>query len=118
MFWCSQTNSYPEHNLSLRWDDRVIDLTMLFIVSNTAFLFGTGLLMRQVIKNRNVLDDYDVYGSFLNVVGMALGGVILVELNQWLSLALQLPTLIFWVIVTVLSVRRKMKGSVSKCVEQ
>ena len=93
----------------------MIDPSMLFNASNILFLLGTSLLIRAVLKNRNILKGYDWLGALLTLsamfcvqvayvvfIGMGLG-------SYWVSFVFSLPTVAYWVLVTVYSIRNKLK---------
>lgn len=76
---------------------------LLFNIANISFLIGTILLTRKVVKNRNVLRDFDAHGSSLNVIGMIVSVIALTELKFYTTIIISLPTLIFWVIASIYS---------------
>jgi hypothetical protein len=46
----------------------MINVALLFDIANGAFLIGTSLLIRGVLKNRKILNGYDPTGSFLTLI--------------------------------------------------
>lgn len=82
-----------------------ITIELLFNIANISFLIGTILLTRRIIKNRNVLRDFDAYGSSLNVIGMTITVIALVELRFYTTIIISLPTLMFWTIASIYSFR-------------
>lgn len=79
----------------------------LFNLANLSYLAGTLLLTRRVLKNRDTLKDYDFHGSVLNSIGMTMSAFILIELALYGTLILLMPTLLFWIIVSVYSFRNR-----------
>lgn len=84
-------------------------LDALFILSNTAFVMGTALLARKVIKNRNYLNDFDMVGSCLTEVGMLTTSIILIILHQYITLILSVPTVIFWMVASIYTTKKTLK---------
>lgn len=76
---------------------------LLFSLANLFYLSGTILLSRKVIKNRNTLKDFDLYGSTTNFVGMIVSVFALVELKSYIATIISLPTVLFWAIVAIYS---------------
>jgi hypothetical protein len=97
----------------------MIDPSMLFNISNILFLLGTSALIRAVLKNRNILKGYDWLGALLTLSAMAcVQGAYIVFIGQglgnyWVSFFFALPTVAYWVLVTVYSVKNKIqKGKI------
>jgi tellurite resistance protein TehA-like permease len=80
---------------------------LLFILANLFFLAGTILLARKVIKNRDTLKDFDLYGSTINFVGMMVMATGLMELKSYVAAIVSIPTTLFWAIVAVYSFRNR-----------
>lgn len=90
-----------------------MNLEILFNIANLAYLIGTLLLTRRVVKNRNTLSDFDFHGSLLNVVGMLASAFALIELRLYFSLLILIPTLLFWMMTSIYSFKnnnRKIKN--------
>lgn len=97
----------------------MIDPSMLFNISNVLFLVGTSLLIRAVLKNRNILKGYDWLGALLTLSAMVCVQQAYIEFIQsgltsyWVSFGFSLPTVAYWVLVTVYTIRARLqKGKI------
>ena len=81
-----------------------MNLEYIFTLANIVFTIGTLLLSVKVIKNRNMLKDFDVVGSGLTMCALFIMMVGYTVLEMWVAMAFMSPTLIFWIIVTVFSI--------------
>jgi hypothetical protein len=94
----------------------MIDAQTLFNISNVAFLTGTSLLIRAVIKNRSILKGYDWLGALLTFFAMlCVQGAYIVFIENglsgyWISFVFSLPTVSYWFLVTVYTIRNKFAG--------
>lgn len=73
----------------------------IFIQANILFTAGTLLLFKKVIKNRSMLQDFDLYGSLLTTAALFCMIVGYLNLQMYLSLLFALPTTLFWVFVSI-----------------
>lgn len=78
-------------------------IEILFGLANIAYLVGTTLLTRKVLKNRNSIKDYDLIGSLLTTIGLLFTITAQIVLGYWIVIMLLLPTLAFWILVSILS---------------
>jgi hypothetical protein len=84
---------------------------LLFNISNVLFLVGTSLLIRAVLKNKNILKGYDWLGALLTLSAMLCVQQAYIEFIQsgqtsyWVSFGFSLPTIAYWVLVTVYTVK-------------
>ena len=85
----------------------VVDMTMNF--ANVVNLIGVLLLMRAVIKNRNVLKGYSVSGTFLTFIAILGFEIGFYFMENYISLALGLTNLAFWFMAFILSLRNFMR---------
>jgi ribosomal protein S27AE len=97
----------------------MIDPSTFFNISNVLFLLGTSLLIRAVLKNRNILKGYDWLGALLTVSAMLLIQYAYIGFIQsgltsyWVSFGFSLPTVAYWVLVTAYSIKNKLqKGKI------
>ena len=81
----------------------------IFAIGNIILFFASIRLMIRVIKNRNILSDYEMIGSALTFVGMLvlLYGYVLME--NWISILFSIPTAILWFFASLYSFKRKNK---------
>ena len=82
---------------------------LLFSLANVFYLVGTILLAKKVIKNRDALNDFDFYGSSINVVGMIIMALALLNLNSYIAAIISIPTMLFWAIAAVYSFKNGRK---------
>lgn len=87
----------------------LLDTGLLFSLANISYLIGTIFLVRRVIKNRDALDDFDFRGSSINVIGMTINVVALVELQSYAAAVISLPTMAFWAITAIYSFKNRNK---------
>jgi len=71
----------------------------LFIVANFILLLGTLLLIRAVIKNRDVLEGYSMLGAILTVIPIGIFLVCYLMMENWFAFAFGLVTFGYWCIV-------------------
>jgi hypothetical protein len=76
---------------------------LLFSLASLCYLAGTTLLARKVIKNRDALKDFDLYGSASNFVGMIVSVSALIEIKSYTAVVISLPTTFFWAIAAIYS---------------
>jgi hypothetical protein len=81
---------------------------ILFDISNIFFLIGTSLLIRSVLKNKKILNGYDWLGAVLTLIAMLIVEGAYILLNFWVSLLFSLPTVAYWFLVTVYSIKNKL----------
>lgn len=79
----------------------------LLSAGNFIILFGTLLLIRTVLKDRNVLKGYDMIGAILTLGGLSCFALGYVFFWNWMSLVLCLPTFLYWGLVCFYTIRRK-----------
>lgn len=84
-----------------------VDAAMNF--GNAVNLVAVLLLMRAVLKDRNVLKGFSVSGTFLTFVAIIGFQVGFVFMENYVSFVLGLVTLVFWFLVFVFSFRRSMR---------
>ena len=72
------------------------------------------LMLRAVLKNRNVLRGFSIAGSFLTFVSIVGFEVAYYLLGNIIGFALGWATVVFWFIVFVYSLRQKLKGTEKK----
>lgn len=82
---------------------------LLFSSANLLYLSGTILLARKVIKNRDKLNDFDLYGSSINVVGMIVMAFALIDVRSYIAAIISVPTMLFWAIVALYSFKNRRK---------
>ena len=80
-----------------------VDMAMNF--ANFVNLIAVLLLMRAVIKNRDVLKGFSVSGTFLTFVAILGFDVGFFLMGNYVSLALGLVTLTFWFMAFAFSLR-------------
>ena len=85
----------------------VVDMTMNF--ANVVNLIGVLLLMRAVIKNRNILRGYSVSGTFLTFIAILGFEIGFYFMENYISLALGSTNLAFWFMTFTLSLRNFMR---------
>jgi len=98
----------------------MIDPSTLFNISNILFLLGTSLLIRAVLKNRNILKGYDWLGALLTLSAMICvqqAYIMFIQeglTNYWVSFGFSLPTISYWVLVTAYTIRARLqKGKIT-----
>ena len=93
----------------------MIDPSLFFNISNVLFLIGTTLLIRAVLKNRNILNGYDWLGSLLTLTAMCCSEyayILFIERGDsayWISFLFSLLTVFYWFLATVYSVKSKLQ---------
>ena len=80
-----------------------MDASFLLSLANSLYLVGTLFLARKVIKNRNALNDFDFYGSLINVVGMLITAYAFIIMGWYSAVVISLPTMAFWAIAAIYS---------------
>ena len=91
------------------------DIAMNF--ANVVNLIAVLLLMRAIIKDRNVLKGYSVSGTFLTFTAISGFEIGFYLMGNYISLGLGIISLVFWFMAFVFSFRifiHERKGSDSK----
>lgn len=100
-----------------------MDPSLLFNISNILFLVGTSLLIRAVLKNRNILKGYDWLGSLLTLSAMLCVQEAYIEFIQmgltsyYVSFGFSLITVAYWTLVTAYTIRNKLKSRKQKKID-
>lgn len=84
-----------------------MDTNVLFGLANLFYLVGTIFLIRRVIKNRNALNDFDFYGSVINVIGMLITAYAFTKIGSYFAIIISVPTILFWVMAAVYSFKNR-----------
>jgi hypothetical protein len=77
----------------------------LLDVANVLNLIAVLLLMRAVVKDRNMLKGFSTTGAFLTFIALFCFELAYVFLQNPVSFALGSVTLVFWLIVFIFSLR-------------
>lgn len=78
---------------------------LLLSLANSFYLFGTILLIRKLIKNRNSLKDFDCAGSIVNFIGMIISATAFIEIGSYIAAMISVPTMLFWAMAAIYSFR-------------
>lgn len=73
----------------------------VFVYANVVFAIATLPLIRQVLKNRNNLNDFDLRGSILTTTALLLMAGGYGQLKMFTSLAFMAPTLFYWAFISI-----------------
>lgn len=82
-------------------------LSIASVINFTALL----LMLRAVIKNRNVLRGYSISGSFLTFVSIVGFEVAYYLLGNYVGFALGWATVAFWFTAFIYSLRQRREGT-------
>ncbi len=77
-------------------------------------LLGTLLLINAVLKNRNILKGYDIFGSLLTFGGMTTFDIYYVAIGNWISLGIAMVTTSYWALVTFYTAREKFRAFLTR----
>jgi uncharacterized membrane protein len=88
-------------------DTANLALSIASVINFTALL----LMLRAVIKNRNMLRGYSIIGSFLTFVSIVGFEIAYYMLGNMIGFILGLATVAFWFIAFVYSLRQRLKGT-------
>ena len=91
-----------------------MDAELIFTSANVIFTIGTIVLFRKVLKNRNMLKDFDFIGSCMATIAMALTIRGYFELDMTSSILFSIPTFSFWIFVSIYSCKYKLSTCNSK----
>lgn len=84
-----------------------MNIELLFSMANIMYLAGTVFLIRRVVKNRNMLKDFDPYGSLINFIGMLINIFALIGLTYYTTVLISTPTMIFWLMASIYSFKNR-----------
>jgi hypothetical protein len=76
-----------------------------FLIGNIIMLVGTLLLIRTVIKNKQLLHGYDILGSFLTFIALICFNVGYIASNQYASLCFAFITVLYWLFVVIFKIK-------------
>ncbi len=79
----------------------------IIILANLVFTAGTALLFQKILKNRNVLKDFDLSGSLITAAGSLIMAVGYFEMGMFGSILSVVPTLGFWLFVSVYTFKNR-----------
>ena len=85
-------------------------LSLASIVNFVALL----LLLRAVVKNRNVLRGYSITGSFLTFLSILGFEVAYYLIGNYIGFALGWATVTFWFTVFIYTLRQKLGGTLNQ----
>jgi ribose/xylose/arabinose/galactoside ABC-type transport system permease subunit len=88
-------------------DTANLALSIASVINFTALL----LMMRAVIKNRNVLRGYSITGSFLTFVSIVGFEIAYYLLGNTVGFILGWATVAFWFTAFIYSLRQRLKGT-------
>ena len=89
-----------------------IDIALNF--ASTVNFIGLILLLRTVIKNRNVLRGFSTSGCFLTFVAICGFQIAYFLMDNMISFLLGLSAVVFWFAAFVYSLRQMMRTSTAK----
>ena len=81
-------------------------ITIVSDFANIVNLIAVLLLMRAIIKDRKVLRGFSISGTFLTFVAILGFEIVFALLNNFLSVALGLVNLVFWLMAFIFTLRR------------
>ena len=84
-------------------------IDLLLNIGNLVCMIGTILMIKDVIKNRNILKGYSIVGSFLTFIACSLFFVSFLRLNLIISYVSSFVTVSFWFFVFIYSLKIWMK---------
>jgi len=85
-------------------------------IAQFIFAIGTFLLIKELIRNRNILKGYSLFGSFLTWLAMTFVLVQFWEFSDWIGLVFGFVQWLFWLFVTIFVLRQKIKERKEKCI--
>jgi len=81
-----------------------------FLIGNIICAIGTILQIITVVRNRDVLKGYGFIGSLLTFIAVGFFTYGFYQLDDILSVLFALVTLSFWLLVTLFSLRLRLKN--------
>ena len=75
-------------------------IEIIFGLGNMLFLIASYPMIKKALENRDSLKGFSSSGSLLTVLGMITMICGFIYLQTYISVALAIPTLIYWIIVT------------------
>lgn len=84
-----------------------MNIELLFSLANLFYLVGTVFLTIRLVKNRDMLKDFDPYGSIINFTGMVINVLALIGLGYYITVMISMPTMIFWLIASIYSFKNR-----------
>lgn len=81
-----------------------------FYFANSLFVVGTLPNIRKVIKDRESLKGYSLFGAFFTLVAIFLVNIGIFTSGEPLAVLLIIPVIIYWSLVVVFKVRIKLEG--------
>jgi len=83
----------------------------IFLLANCIFVIGTARLFIPVIKNRNALNDFDMYGAIITALALSIMLIGYAYMAMYIAMTFMLPTLAFWLLVSICTVKQLIGGS-------
>jgi len=83
-----------------------MDINTLFAVGNVLLLIASFPLVKTVWKNRSAPKDFNPLGSFMTFLGLSWFNAAYISMDSWWCVALNLPTVVFWGLASIYSIRQ------------
>lgn len=87
----------------------MIDFDLIMNVGNIIVFLGTLLLIKDVLKNRNMLKGYSIIGSFLTFIAISLFQVGFFMVGVW-TWTIGTVTALYWLLAFLFSFKTKFRG--------
>ena len=82
---------------------------ILLDIGNIIMFIGTSLLIRTVIKNKDMLQGYDLQGSILTFVALLCLYFGFMAIGQWISVIASTITVLYWGFVVAFKLKYRKK---------
>ncbi|MDG6243522.1 MAG: hypothetical protein QCH31_03900 [Methanolobus sp.] len=76
-----------------------------FFLANIFFTIGTIFLFSKVIKNRQLLKDFDLIGSITTTLALFLILISYINMQIYFTALLAIPTFLFWLFVSIYTIK-------------
>ena len=82
-------------------------VNLLFTIGNILLFFASFPTFRTVIKNRENLKDFNIYGAILTYLGLVLFMGAYLTISNWGSVVFAMPTIITWGTIVFYTIAHK-----------
>jgi hypothetical protein len=76
---------------------------VLFNLGNVIFLIGVLWMIKELVKNRDAIRGYSIFGSFLTLLGTLLFNIAFYITNNLFSFWIGWPMVSFWLLAFIFS---------------
>ena len=79
-------------------------IDLILNLANVFVLIGTLFNVKDVLKNKNILKGYSIFGSFFTFISLVMFGIVFYFMNIW-TWMIEVFTCIYWLLAFIYSLK-------------